>query len=152
MRGLPTALTVCLHSGPGTAITHQVRGTRGRKGHDRRRHPKREVVTGEPRRVRPLPRYRAQSEIDEQTALGDAYVRSLMRGQLRAGLTAFALLAAVVGTLPLAFAALRDTTVVWVVLGVAAYPLLTLLAWWYVRRAERNERDFARLVKGRPLP
>ncbi|MFD5897030.1 MULTISPECIES: hypothetical protein [unclassified Streptomyces] len=115
-------------------------------------HPKREVVTGEPRRVRPLPRYRAQSEIDEQTALGDAYVRSLMRSQLRAGLTAFALLATVVGTLPLAFAALGDSTVVWVVLGVAAYPLLTLLAWWYVRRAERNERDFARLVKGRPLP
>ncbi|WP_330172516.1 hypothetical protein OG875_02280 [Streptomyces sp. NBC_01498] len=114
--------------------------------------PRREVVTGAPRRVRPLPRYRPQAEIDEQTALGDAYVRSLMRGQLRAGLTAFALLATVVATLPLAFAALRDPTVVWVVLGVAAYPLLTLLAWWYVRRAERNERDFARLVKGRPLP
>ncbi|MEV6421134.1 hypothetical protein [Streptomyces sp. NPDC051662] len=114
--------------------------------------PRREVVTGEPRRVRPLPRYRAQAEIEEQTALGDAYVRSLMRGQLRAGLTAFALLALVAGTLPLAFATLRDATAVWVVLGFAAYPLLTLLAWWYVRRAERNERDFARLVKGRPVP
>ena len=68
--------------------------------------PRREVVTGESRRVRPLPRYRAQAEIEEQTALGDAYVRSLMRGQLRAGLTAFAVLALVAGTLPLAFAAL----------------------------------------------
>ncbi|WP_232788683.1 MULTISPECIES: hypothetical protein [Streptomyces] len=121
-------------------------------GESRQPAPRREVVTGEPRRVRPLPRYRAQAEIEEQTALGDAYVRSLMRGQLRAGLTAFAVLALVVGTLPLAFAALRDATAVWVVLGFAAYPLLTLLAWWYVRRAERNERDFARLVKGRPVP
>jgi hypothetical protein len=114
--------------------------------------PKREVVTGEPRRVRPLPRYRPQAEIDEQTALGDTYVRSLMRSQLRAGLTAFGVLALVAGTLPLAFTALHDATAVWVVLGLAAYPLLTLLGWWYVRRAERNERDFARLVKGRPVP
>lgn len=114
--------------------------------------PRREVVTGEPRRVRPLPRYRAQAEIDEQTALGDAYVRSLMRSQLRAGMSAFAVLALVAGTLPLAFAALSRRAVVWVVLGFAAYPLLTLLGWWYVRRAERNERDFARLVKGRPPP
>ncbi|MGW2476653.1 hypothetical protein [Streptomyces sp. NPDC001665] len=114
--------------------------------------PRREVVTGEPRRVRPLPRYRTQSEIDEQTALGGAYVRSLMRGQLRAGLTAFAFLAAVVGTLPLVFEALHSSAVVWAVLGFAAYPPLTVLAWWYVRRAERNESDFARLVEGRSAP
>ncbi|QNE73579.1 hypothetical protein F0344_02175 [Streptomyces finlayi] len=112
--------------------------------------PRREVVTGESRRVRPLPRYRAQSEIDEQTALGGAYVRSLMRSQLRAGLTAFGVLALVAGTLPLVFAALDSAAVVWAVLGFATYPPLTLTAWWYVRRAERNERDFARLVEGRP--
>ena len=100
--------------------------------------------------MRPLPRYRTQSEIDEHTALGGAYVRSLMRGQLRAGITVFAVLAVVVGTLPLVFAALRDDALVWAVLGFAAYPPLTLAAWWYVRRAERNERDFARLVEGRP--
>ncbi len=100
--------------------------------------------------MRPLPRYRTQSEIDEQTALGAAYVRSLMRGQLRAGLGVFLVLAVVVGTLPLVFEALRGDAVVWGVLGFAAYPPLTLAAWWYVRRAERNERDFARLVEGRP--
>ncbi|MEV0093917.1 hypothetical protein [Streptomyces sp. NPDC050738] len=114
--------------------------------------PRRERVTGEPRRVRPLPRYRAQSEIDEQTALGGAYVRSLIRSQLRAGLSAFAFLALLAGTLPLAFAALRSDLAVWLVLGFGAYPLLVLIAWWYVRRAERNERDFARLVEGRPAP
>lgn len=73
-----------------------------------------------------------------------------MRSQLRAGLTAFAALAVVAGTLPLVFAALRSDAVVWAVLGFAAYPPLTLIAWWYVRRAERNEHDFARLVEGRP--
>lgn len=111
---------------------------------------RRETVTGEPRRVRPLPRHRAQSEIDEQTALGGAYVRSLMRGQLRAALSGFAVLALTVATLPLAFRALDDDAVTWYVLGFAVYPPLGLIAWWYVRTAERNERDFARLVADRP--
>jgi hypothetical protein len=111
---------------------------------------RRETVTGEPRRVRPLPRHRAQSEIDEQTALGGAYVRSLMRGQLRAALTGFAVLALTVATLPLALRALDDDAVTWWVLGFAVYAPLGLIACWYVRTAERNERDFARLVADRP--
>ncbi|GHH71455.1 hypothetical protein GCM10018793_06640 [Streptomyces sulfonofaciens] len=110
--------------------------------------PRRERVTGEPRTVHRLPGHRTQWEIDEQTTLGAAYVRSLMRSQLRAGLAAFALLALPVVTLPLFFAALRNATVVWAVLGFCCYPLLVLLARWYIRRAERNERDFARLVRG----
>ncbi|MBA2947017.1 hypothetical protein [Streptomyces himalayensis] len=109
-------------------------------------------MTGEPRRVHRLPRHRTQWEIDEQTTLGAAYVRSLMRSQLRAGIAAFAVLALPVVTLPLFFAALRNATVVWVVLGFGCYPLLVLIAWWYVRRAERNERDFARLVRGTDPP
>lgn len=111
---------------------------------------RRETVTGEPRRVRPLPRHRAQCEIDEQTALGGAYVRSLMRGQLRAALGGFGVLALTVATLPLAFRALDDDAVTWCVLGFAVYGPLGLIAWWYVRTAERNERDFARLVADRP--
>jgi hypothetical protein len=105
-------------------------------------------VTGEPRRVHRLPAH-TQWEIDEQTTLGAAYVRSLMRSQLRVGLAAFALLALPVITLPLFFGALRNATVVWAVLGFGCYPPLVLIAWWYVRQAERNERDFARLVRGR---
>ncbi|MET9361055.1 hypothetical protein ABZX93_09095 [Streptomyces sp. NPDC006632] len=102
--------------------------------------------------MRPLPRHRAQSEIDEQTALGGAYVRSLMRGQLRAALSGFAVLALTVATLPLAFRALDDDAVTWWVLGFALYPPLCLIAWWYVRTAERNERDFSRLIADRPAP
>ncbi|MFI0235944.1 hypothetical protein [Streptomyces sp. NPDC016845] len=114
--------------------------------------PRRQVVTGEPRTVHGAtgpPGLRTQGEIDEQTPLGAAYVRSLMRSQLRAATAAFAVLALPVAVLPLFFGALRNTAVEWLVLGVGCYPFLTLIAWWYVRRAERNERDFADLVRGR---
>ena len=116
--------------------------------------PRREVVTGVPRRERSSARYvPPQSEIDEQTALGATYVRSLMRSQLRAGVMAFTALALLIGTLPVVFSALSDDpggpAIVWVVLGVAVYPVLLLIARWYVRRAERNEKDFARLVESR---
>lgn len=95
-----------------------------------------------------LPGARTQWEIDEQTTLGAAYVRSLMRSQLRTGLAAFAALALPVVTLPLFLDALRNATLVWVVLGFGCHPPFVLIAWWYVRRAERNESDFARLVQG----
>lgn len=116
--------------------------------------PRREIVTRDPRTVpvRRLTGRRTQSEIHEQTTLGAAYVRSLMRSQLRTGLAAFAVLVLPVVTLPLFFGALRNATVVWVVLGFGCYPLLVLIAWAYVRRAERNERDFARLVRGAEHP
>nr|WP_202501341.1 hypothetical protein [Streptomyces sp. SID5785] len=92
---------------------------------------------------------RTQGEIDEQTMLGAAYVSSLMRGQLRTGTVAFLALAVPVGLLPLFFGALGSSAVQWLVLGAGCYPFLVLIAWWYVRRAERNERDFADLVRGR---
>jgi hypothetical protein len=116
--------------------------------------PRRETVTGMPRQTRRLSGYRPRTEIDEQTTLGHTYVRSLMRSQLRTGLTAFAVLALLVGPLPLVFAFLpADSHVlVWVVLGFAVYPPMVLLARWYVRRAERNEKDFARLVEDRSEP
>ena len=34
----------------------------------------------------------------------------------------------------------------WLLLGVVVYPTLVVLGWAYIRRAERNERDFAELV------
>ncbi|KAA0942354.1 hypothetical protein [Streptomyces apricus] len=111
---------------------------------------RRVVVTGPPRRTRPLSRYRPRTEIDEQTTLGHTYVRSLMRSQLRAALTVFAVLVLLVGPLPLVFTAMRDSAgVEWTVLGFCVYPPLVLLARWYVRRADRNEKDFVRLVEDR---
>ncbi|MFF8955033.1 hypothetical protein [Streptomyces sp. NPDC014894] len=120
--------------------------------------PRREVVTGVPRGARRAPGHaHARSEITEQTTLGTTYVRSLMRSQLRTALAALACLALFVGTLPLLFAlpaafdrgSPAPAAVVWAALGVAVHPLMWLTARWYVRRAERNERDFLRLVEGR---
>ena len=34
----------------------------------------------------------------------------------------------------------------WLLLGVLVYPALVALGWAYVRRAERNERDFADIL------
>ncbi|MFD9223560.1 hypothetical protein ACFWDI_26990 [Streptomyces sp. NPDC060064] len=120
--------------------------------------PRREVVTGVPRSARRRPGHApARSEITEQTTLGATYVRSLMRSQLRAALCALGTLALLVGSLPLLFAlpaAFGGTLsspepFVWAALGVAVYPVMWLTARWYVRRAERNEQDFTRLVEGR---
>ncbi|RZU17952.1 hypothetical protein [Streptomyces sp. BK239] len=116
---------------------------------------RRVVVTGPPRRGnrrgrRALDHHRPRTEIAEQTTLGHTYVRSLMRTQLRAALTAFAVLALLVGPLPLLFAALPDARrLQWAVLGFGLQVPLILLARWYVRRAERNERDLVRLVEDR---
>jgi hypothetical protein len=90
-------------------------------------------------------------EIDEQTAVGEVYMRSLLRSQLRLGLAVLGVVALGLGSLPLLFAvsprmaAVRVASVPlpWLLLGVAVYPLLVGAAWWYVRVAERTERDFA---------
>lgn len=112
---------------------------------------RRVVVTGPPRRTRRVAGYyRPRTEIDEQTTLGHTYVRSLMRTQLSAGAVVFAVLTLLIGPLPLLFAAVPGARrLEWAVLGFCLYPPLVLLARWYVRRAERNERDFVRLVEDR---
>ena len=109
-------------------------------------------VTG-PRTRRPR-RTSVASEIDAQTEVGEIYMRSLMRTQLRLALGTVLVLASTVGALPLLFATvpwLRTTRLLgvplpWLVLGAGVYPLLLLLAWSYVRRAEANERSFHDMV------
>jgi hypothetical protein len=109
-------------------------------------------VTG-PRARRPR-RASVASEIDAQTEVGEIYMRSLMRTQLRLALGTVLVLASTVGALPVLFATvpwLRTTRLLgvplpWLVLGAGVYPLLLLLAWSYVRRAEANERSFHDMV------
>ncbi|MCX4529447.1 MULTISPECIES: hypothetical protein [unclassified Streptomyces] len=113
--------------------------------------PRREVVTGVPRgtRRRPPAHTPARSEISEQTTLGATYVRALMRSQLRAAAAALATLALLVAGLPLVFVvAPRGVSgpLVWVALALAVYPVMWLIARWYVRRAEANEAAFTGLV------
>jgi hypothetical protein len=113
--------------------------------------PERVRVTGPPRRRTPVTR---ATDIDAETRLGGMYMGSLLREQLRLALGVLAVLALTVGLLPLLFhlvPALSDVHLLglplgWVLLGVAVYPWLLVLGWVYVRRAERNEADFAELV------
>jgi hypothetical protein len=94
------------------------------------------------------------SEIDAQTELGEVYMHSLMRAQLRLALGVTALLGLTVGMLPVLFAVLpaartvrvADVPLPWLLLGVVVYPCLIGLGLFYVRRAERNEAAFSDLV------
>lgn len=111
-------------------------------------------VTGPPRHT---PAGRAASrlgDVHEQTALGDVYLRSLLRAQVGLAARLLLLLGVTLGVLPLAFhlwPSLSDIEPLgiplpWLLLGVLVHPFLLLLAWRYVRSAERNERVFADLV------
>ncbi len=86
-------------------------------------------------------------EIDAQTEVGEVYMRSLMRSQLWLAIRLTAVLVLTVGMLPLVFTFLPlRGWAAWIVLGAGCYPVLLLLGWRYVRRAERNERAFRELV------
>lgn len=108
-------------------------------------------VTGPPRR---RPQVARAGEVDADTRLGGVYVGSLLREQLWLAVRTLALLVLTVGLVPVVFhlapglAEVRvgPVPIAWLVLGVATYPLLLLLAWRYVRRAERNEAAFAELM------
>lgn len=97
------------------------------------------------------------SEIDAQTSLGEVYISSLMRSQLRLALGVVGLLALTVGVLPLLFHLVPETRrfevlgvpVAWIVLGLLAFVEILLLGWYYVRHAERNEEDFSDLLDSR---
>ncbi|WUH94901.1 hypothetical protein OG900_35325 [Streptomyces sp. NBC_00433] len=100
------------------------------------------------------------ADLHAQPQLGQLYVRSLVRNQLRLSLGVLAVLAAVLGGLPLALAllpALRTAEVAgirlpWLLLGVVAYPLLVGAAYFHVRHAERVEGDFTDLLGGPDAP
>jgi nucleoside permease NupC len=108
-------------------------------------------VAGPSRRRTPAAR---TSDIDAETRLGGMYMGSLLREQLRLALGILAVLLGTVGLLPLLFhlvpqlgtVRLVGLPLAWLLLGVLVYPFLFLLGWLYVRRAERNERDFADLM------
>jgi hypothetical protein len=102
----------------------------------------------------PHVRRTVQQEIDESTGIGEVYVRSLVRSQLRAALTVITTLMLTLGSLPIVFWLLEDLRELsflgiplpWVVLAIAVYPGLFLLGWLYVRQADKSERDFVALL------
>lgn len=94
------------------------------------------------------------SEIDAQSDVGRVYMHSLVRAQLRLALGTLVALVLSIGLLPLLFARwttfrhahLFNLPLPWLILGVGAYPVIGLLAWNYVRRAEQNEARFRDLA------
>ena len=95
-------------------------------------------------------------EIDEQTALGEVYMRSLIRSQRRLAVTVCGgvgvLLVgiAMAGALAPRFALVRvlGIPLPWLLLGVLSFPFLVGVGWAYVRWAERNEQDFIAVIRG----
>jgi hypothetical protein len=110
--------------------------------------------TGAPRRSAQRPVAR---EINEQTQLGEVYMRALIRSQLRLAILVCVALAVLLGGTALVLGLeprlgrihLGAIPLPWLILGALAYPPLILLAVFTVRHAERNESDFAALVRRR---
>lgn len=94
-------------------------------------------------------------EIDESTSIGEVYMRSLIRSQLRLALVVLFTLLLSVGVLPIVFVIFDSITTFrvagvplpWWILGLAVYPFLIALGVLYTRHADRAERDFAELVE-----
>jgi hypothetical protein len=98
---------------------------------------------------------RTRVDLAEQTGIGDALVRGLVRAQLAVALRLALVVAIGLGGLPLLFVVAPSVAQVkvvgvalpWLLLGVAAYPFLIAAGWAYVRLAERNEQDFTAVVQ-----
>ncbi len=96
-----------------------------------------------------------RTELAEQTQVGEALVRGLVRAQLALAVRLALVVAIGLGALPLLFtvapavgqARLLGVNLPWLLLGVAAYPFLVAVGWAYVHLAERNEQDFAAVVR-----
>lgn len=98
---------------------------------------------------------RTRVEVAEQTEVGEALIRGLMRAQLALAVRVAVVAVLVFGSIPLiafAFPAFADAVVFgvrlpWLILAVLAYPVLYGLGRVYVRGAERNESEFVDFVE-----
>lgn len=97
---------------------------------------------------------RTRVELQQQTEVGDALVRGLVRAQLglalRLGALALGAMAALalLGSVFPSFSAMTVFGVRpnWLILGALVYPAMYGLARLYIRLAEQGERDFMRIV------
>ena len=93
-------------------------------------------------------------ELDEQSELGEVYMKGLMGAQLRLAALVLGFGAVGLGGLPLLFLLVPATRglevgrvpLPWLVLAVVVYPVALVVARWYVRQSERIEREFSDLV------
>jgi hypothetical protein len=128
-------------------VTEENRPTPARKPRRKR------VVLNDSRN--PVTVVRVITELEEQTSVGEALVRNLVRAQLKMALWLALLTAVIFGSLPLAFYLLprfADTSVFgvrlpWLMLGVLPFPVLFAIGLLYNRLAERHEKDFVNMVE-----
>ncbi|MBI3691835.1 MAG: hypothetical protein HY239_14605 [Mycolicibacterium aromaticivorans] len=93
-------------------------------------------------------------EVQEQTEVGDALVRGLVRAQLGLALRLAALVAGGMAALPLlnaVFPELSAATIFgvrlnWLTLAVLVYPALYAIGRLFIKLAEQGERDFMGVV------
>lgn len=101
---------------------------------------------------------RTRVEVQEQTQVGDALVRGLVRAQLGLALRLAVVVVCTVGAIPFLNAVFPDLAALtvfgirlnWLVLAVLVYPLLYGIGRLYVRLAEQGERDFVGVVESEP--
>lgn len=93
-------------------------------------------------------------EAAEESEVGQVFVRSLIRSQLRLALVLAVGFMLVLGAFPLVLAAvpgLAETRVLgipfdWLLLGAGIYPVIGLSAWLFIRTAARNEARYRDLA------
>ncbi|CAN5358659.1 hypothetical protein BH09ACT7_BH09ACT7_48290 [soil metagenome] len=113
--------------------------------------PRQRVVLAHRRGARMV---RTRVEVQEQTEVGDALVRGLVRAQLGLALRLATVVLCLIIAIPVlgnAFPALEALTVLgirvnWLLLGVLLYPLLYGVGRLFIRLAEQSERDFMAIV------
>ena len=94
-------------------------------------------------------------EAAQDSEVGQVFVRSLIRSQLRLALVVAGGFLLILGAFPLLLAAapgLAETRIAgipfaWLLLGVGIYPVIGLSAWLYVRTAARNEARYRDLAE-----
>ncbi|WP_051388695.1 hypothetical protein [Arthrobacter sp. 35W] len=118
--------------------------------------PPQRVRVEAPRRLANAAPVRASvaQEVSEHSQVGEVFVRSLIRSQLRLAAVvagAFALVLAGCWLLATLLPGLLEVRLggiplPWLVLGVGIYPVVCLCAWLFVRAAARNEARYLDLV------
>ena len=94
-------------------------------------------------------------EAAEESVVGQLFVRSLIRSQLRLALVVAGGFLLILGAFPLLLAAvpgLAETRVAgipfdWLLLGAGIYPVIGLSAWLFIRTAARNEARYRDLAE-----
>jgi len=138
---MPQEIARSAHDSPGTPGTPE-----GLEGRTR-------VVLAEVARAREV--RQTTVELTQQSPVGDALLRGLIRTQLAHALRLAAVVVVGLGGLPLLFAAAPavagsrpyGVSLPWLLLGLLAYPFLFAVGAMYVRLAERTEADFTDLVE-----